>query len=158
MNLAQRKKIKNSVISDLWSIHDLIQNPVTSYNNYNFRGFSKIMFPSDLWCFHVFSQTLVTTPNLSKIGCFLGIPTQLSNQSLQVNTFSLYILKIILLRIFRFGPTAQICAKTPKFETPILLFLCTHAGGLLSHHSTSFFLPGFNRLNESLLHSPEYIQ
>ena len=87
LNLARWKK--NHVPSAIWGIHESSQNPVTMYKNYNFRGFTKTMFPYALRCFHVFSQTPITTPKLSKIGCFPGINPQLSKQSQQVNTFSL---------------------------------------------------------------------
>ena len=72
---------QNRVPSALWSIHDSSQNPVTTYDNYNFKGFSKIVFPYALWCFHVFSKNPATTPKLSKIGCLPGITPQLSKQS-----------------------------------------------------------------------------
>ena len=81
LNLARLKKIKNSVPSALWSIHDSSQNPVTTYSNCDFRGFAKIVFPTVLWCFHMFSQTQFMTPKLSKIGCFTGINPKLSKQS-----------------------------------------------------------------------------
>ena len=48
---------------------------------------------------------------------------------------------MLLLCIVKFGPTAQICAKTPKSETPFSLFSRTHARGLLMAHSTRFFPP-----------------
>jgi hypothetical protein len=62
---------------------------------------------------------------------------------------------MLLLCIVKFGPTAEICAKTPKFETPFSLFSRTHARGLLMAHSTSFFHPIFNRVNEASLRSPD---
>ena len=95
LDLARWKIIRNCVPSALWGIHESSQNTVTTYDNHDFRVFTKIVFPSALWCFHVFSQTPVTTPKLSKIGCFPGIPPQLPNQSQQVNTFSLSTIKIL---------------------------------------------------------------
>ena len=66
-------------------------------------------------------------------------------------------LKILLLCVLKFMPMAQICAKTPKFETSIFLFLRTHAGGLLRVNSTTP-PPIFNRFNKALLCLPNYIQ
>ena len=62
---------------------------------------------------------------------------------------------MLLLCIVKFGPTAQIFAKTPKFETPFSLFSRTHARGLLMAHSTRFFPPICNRVNEASLRSPD---
>jgi hypothetical protein len=62
---------------------------------------------------------------------------------------------MLLFCIVKFGPTAQICAKTPKFETPFSPFSRTHARGLLMAHSTPFFPPIFNRVNEASLRSPD---
>ena len=50
----------------------------------------------------------------------------------------------------------QICAKTPKFETPIFLFLRTHARGLFMDYSTRFPPPN-SQLGEASLHSPDYM-
>ena len=74
-----------------------------------------------------------------------------------MNTFSWSTLKMLLFCIVKFGPTAQICAKTPKFETPFSLFSRTHARGLLMAHSTRFFPPIFNRVNEASLRSPDHV-
>jgi hypothetical protein len=63
---------------------------------------------------------------------------------------------MLLLCIVKFGPTAQICAKTPKSETPFSLFSRTHARGLLMAHSTRFFPPICNRVNEASLRSPDH--
>ena len=41
----------------------------------------KSVFPSALWCIYKLSKTPVTTPKLSKIGCFPGITWQLSKKS-----------------------------------------------------------------------------
>ena len=84
----------------------------------------------------------------------LGCSTTIKSILEQVQTFSLFALKMLLLFSFTFGPTAQICAKTPKYERPIIFFLFTHAHGLLRAHSTSFFPPIFNRVNEASLRSP----
>ena len=158
LNLARWKKIKNCVPSALWSIHELSQNPFTK-RSFRWKKI-KILFTSALWCFQVLSQTTVMTQKLSKIGCFPGITWQISNQSQQVNTFLLSTLKMILQSILKFGPTAQICAKTPKFETPILIFLRIHARRLWMAYSTWFppyFQPGkwrfssFTRLYDSSL-------
>ena len=48
LNLVRWKKIKDCVPYDLCNIQDSSQNPVTTYDNYNFRGFTKIVFPSVL--------------------------------------------------------------------------------------------------------------
>ena len=77
LDLVCWKKIKNGVPSALWSINESSKNPFTMYNNNNFRELSKIVFPYDLWCFHVCSQTPVMTPKLSRIRCFPGITQQL---------------------------------------------------------------------------------
>ena len=74
-----------------------------------------------------------------------------------MKTISLSRLKIVLQIIFKFGPTSQIYARTLKFETPIFLFLRTHARALLMAYFTSFFPPVFNRENEALPRSPDYM-
>ena len=56
--------------------------------------------------------------------------------------------------MFKFLHTAQICAKTLKFETHIYLFSRTHTGGLLRAQSKSFFPQIFNRVQEASLRSP----
>ena len=61
---------------------------------------------------------------------------------------------MLLLCIFKFWPTPQICAKTQKFKNPIFLFLLTHARGLLMAHPTCLFSPIFNWVNEAKLRSP----
>ena len=86
--------MKDCVSSAHWKIHESSQNPVTMYGNLDFRGFSKIVFPSALWCFHAFSQTPATIQKISKIGCFNGITAQLSKKVQQMNTFSLNTLKL----------------------------------------------------------------
>ena len=55
---------------------------------------------------------------------------------------------MLLQSIFKFGPTDQICAKTPKFETPILLFLRTHACRLLMAYPNCFFPQIFNQVKK----------
>ena len=71
LNLARWKKTKNRVLSDLLSIHESSQNTVTTRSCWEKK--IKIVFPYALWCFHLLSQTPVTTPKLSRISCFPGI-------------------------------------------------------------------------------------
>ena len=79
-------------------------------------------------------------------------------KSILINEYCFVIyIKIILQSIFKFVPTAQICAKTLKLETPIFLFSQTHARGLLIVYVTRLFPPIFNRLNEALLRSTNYV-
>ena len=67
-----------------------------------------------------------------------------------MNTLLLSTLKMLLLCIFKFGPTAQFVSKTLKFETPILLFWSTHTRVLLIDHSNCFFPPILNQENEAV--------
>ena len=75
-----------------------------------------------------------------------------------MNTFSLSILKMILLFIFKVVSTAQSCAKMPKFETTFLLSLHSQARGLYMAHSARFFLPIFNRWMKICFIEPTIIQ
>ena len=60
---------------------------------------------------------------------------------------------MLLIISFSFVPTAQICAKTPKYDRPIIFFSRTHAHGLLMAHSTSFIPPIYNQVNKASISS-----
>ena len=111
-----------------------------------------------LFCSHMhsnWSNYTVKLKKLPRIGCF----TQSNSTTIKSILSSAYFLLIWINTdinfYFTFGPTAQIFAKTPKYEWPIIFFMRTHAHWILRSHSTSFVHPIYNLVKKSLLFSPD---
>ena len=115
------------------------------------------MFQSTIWCIYVLSQTPVKTPQTLQNWFF---PWNNSKTIKSILTseyrFVIYIKNAIKNYIQIWAYDSNLC-QTPKFETPIFLFLCIHTCGLLMDYCTRFFPPIINRVDEDLLLSPDYM-